>query len=322
MTSKNSYKEGKNSQTENLHTESFHTDGLKSLTFVLKKPNAENFRLLASFCVETPDVHLDSVNVLSPDKAVDVILKDAPDNLRGRIAKALVGKKLAADFCLQPAKNRKKKLLICDMDSTLIGQECIDELADFAGVKDHVSEITERAMRGELDFEAALIERVGLLKGLPLRALSDCYNERIKLNKGAKTLAATMKANGAKTVIVSGGFTYFTGRIAKAAGFDAHQANILHDDGKTLLGTVGMPILGRDAKKQALEEHSEPIGGPSTALSIGDGANDLAMITTSGLGIAYRAKPIVADAAHCAINHTDLTAALYFQGYMESEFVG
>lgn len=298
-----------------------HTQAKKSLTFVLKQKSEENFKLLASFCVETPDVHIHSVNILSPDIAVDVIITDAPGNLRGRIAKALIGKKLEADFCLQPVKSRKKKLLICDMDSTLIGQECIDELADFAGVKDHVSAITERAMRGELDFEEALIERVGLLKGLPLQALSDCYNERITLNTGAKTLAATMKANGAKTVIVSGGFTYFTSRIAKAAGFDVHQANTLHDDGKTLLGTVGMPILGRDAKKQALEEHSKPLGGPSTALAIGDGANDLAMITASGLGIAYRAKPIVADAAHCAINHTDLTTALYFQGYKESEFV-
>lgn len=292
-----------------------------SLTFVLKQKDAENFRQLASFCVETPDVHMKSVNVLSEDIAVDIIITDAPDNLRVRIAKALIGKKLEADFCLQPADGRKKKLLICDMDSTLIGQECIDELADFAGVKDRVSVITERAMRGELDFEEALIERVGLLKGLPLQALSDCYNERIKLNDGAKTLATTMRANGAKTVIVSGGFTYFTGRIAELAGFDIHQANTLHDDGRTLLGTVGMPILGRVAKKQALEDYSMSLGGPSAAVAIGDGANDLAMITTSGLGIAYRAKPIVADAAHCAINHTDLTTALYFQGYKDSEFV-
>ncbi len=297
------------------------TGSLNSLTFVLKQKSAADFKLLASFCAETPDVHMKSVQVLSDDKAVDIIITNAPDNLRTRIAKAFAGKTLAADFCLQPTENRKKKLLICDMDSTLIGQECIDELADFAGVKDHVSKITERAMRGELDFEAALIERVSLLKGLSLSALNDCYNERITLNAGAKVLAATMKANGAKTVIVSGGFTYFTRRIAKAAGFDTHQANTLHDDGKALLGTVGMPILGRDAKKQALEAHSKSIGGASVALSIGDGANDLAMITASGLGIAYRAKPIVADAAHCAINHTDLTSALYFQGYRDSEFV-
>jgi phosphoserine phosphatase len=305
----------------NSHPPNSYTEGKKSLTFVLKHKNAENFRILASFCVETPDVHIGSVNVLSPDKAVDIIITDVPDNLRGRIAKALIGKKLAADFCLQNTEARKKKLLICDMDSTLIGQECIDELADFAGVKHHVSEITERAMRGELNFEEALIERVGLLKGLPLQALSDCFNQRITLNSGAKTLATTMKANGAKTVIVSGGFRYFTSRIAKIAGFDVHRANTLHDNGEALLGTVGMPILGRDAKKQAMEEHSISFGGPSTAVAIGDGANDLDMITASGLGIAYRAKPIVADVAHCAINHTSLTTALYFQGYKESDFV-
>ncbi len=298
-----------------------HTEDKKSLTFVLNQKNENSFRLLASFCVETPDINVENVNILSKDKAVDVIITNAPKNLRTRIDKAFKGKKLKADFCLQPIENRKKALLICDMDSTLIGQECIDELADFAGVKDRVSVITERAMRGELDFEKALIGRVKLLKGLSLKALNDCYNERINLNVGAKTLAASMKASGAKTVIVSGGFTYFTDRIAKAVGFDVHQANTLHDDGKTLLGTVGMPILGRDAKKKALEQHSMSLGGPSHALAIGDGANDLSMITSSGLGIAYKAKPIVADAAHCAINHTDLTTALYFQGYSEEEFV-
>lgn len=290
------------------------------LTFVLKQRDVENFRLVASFCVETPDVHIDSVTVLSPDKAVDVVIKGAPDNLRTRIAKALKGKKLEADFCLQPATGRKKKLLICDMDSTLIGQECIDELADFAGVKERVSGITERAMRGELNFETALKERVGLLKGLPLSSLQDCYEQRIRLNAGAKTLTATMSAHGAKTVIVSGGFTFFTGKIADAAGFETHHANTLIDDGHKLTGEVGMPVLGRDAKKQALLDHSKKFGGPQTALSIGDGANDLAMIEASGLGIAYRAKPIVAETAHCAIDHTDLATALYFQGYQKSEF--
>ena len=233
------------------------------LTFVLKQRNADTFRLLASFCAETPDVHMQSVTVLSPDKAVDIVITDAPDNLRARIGKALAAKKAEVDFCLQPAQGRKKKLLICDMDSTLIGQECIDELADFAGVKDKVSGITERAMRGELDFEAALKERVGLLKGLPLSNLQACYEQRIKLNLGAKTLAATMSAHGAKTVIVSGGFTFFTGLIAKAAGFQIHHANTLIDDGQALTGEVGMPILGRAAKKQSLLEHSQDLGGPA-----------------------------------------------------------
>jgi len=222
------------------------------------------------------------------------------------------------DICVQPAAGRKKTLLICDMDSTLIGQECIDELADFAGVKSRVSDITERAMRGELNFETALKERVSLLKDLPLSALQRCFDERIHLNTGAKTLARTMKTHGAKTVIVSGGFTFFTSRIAQMAGFDAHQANILLENGAALSGEVGLPILGREAKLTALMDHSNT--KPLTAIAIGDGANDLAMITAAGLGIAYYAKPLVASEAHCAINHTDLTTALYYQGYSDTDF--
>ncbi len=294
---------------------------IQCLTFVLKDKNTENFKTIASFCVETPDIHIETVTVLSPDKAVDIVIKDTPDNLRARITKGLKGKNIKAGFCLQAHEGRRKSLLICDMDSTLIGQECIDELADFAGAGAHVAGITERAMRGEIDFEAALVERVGLLKGLPLSKLQQCFDERISLNAGAKTLCRTMAANGAHTVIVSGGFTFFTGRIAKEAGFAAHQANTLIDDGQALTGEVGMPILGREAKRDALEAHSKTLGGPQSALAIGDGANDLAMIERAGLGIAYRAKPIVASAAHCAIDHADLTAALYFQGYSDDEFV-
>jgi len=237
------------------------------------------------------------------------------------LKRTLKGLKIDYDFCIQPADGRKKKLLICDMDSTLIGQECIDELADFAGVKEHVSDITERAMRGELDFEAALTERVALLKDLPLSVLETCFKERIVLNEGAVTLCQTMKANGAKAVIVSGGFTFFTQRVAKACGFEAHHANTLLEDGERLIGDVGRPILGRDAKRDTLEKYSDDIGGNSSAIAIGDGANDLAMIKAAGLGVAFYAKPAVAAAAHCAINHTDLTTALYFQGYKESEFI-
>lgn len=226
-----------------------------------------------------------------------------------------------ADICLQDDGDRRKGLLICDMDSTLIGQECIDELADFAGVKDRVSAITERAMRGEIGFDGALKERVGLLEGLELSVLQKCFDERIHLNPGARTLCQTMKANGAKTVIVSGGFTFFTGKVAQACGFDAHQANTLLEDKDKLSGQVGMPILGREAKLEALKDHSSDMGGPANAIAIGDGANDLAMITAAGLGVAYYAKPAVAAAAHCAINYTDLTSALYFQGYSDSEFV-
>ncbi|MEE9272660.1 MAG: phosphoserine phosphatase SerB [Robiginitomaculum sp.] len=294
---------------------------LSCLTFVLKNKDADNFRTIADFCVQTPDVNIAHVEVLSPDKAVDVFIVDAPHNLRERIGKALTRKKIEADFCLQTPNARRKSLLICDMDSTLIEQECIDELADFAGVGAHVARITERAMRGETDFESALIERVSLLKNLPLSNLQQCFDERIHLNAGARTLCQTMKANGAQTVIVSGGFTFFTLRIAELVGFEHHFANTLHDDGKALLGTVGMPILGRDAKKQTLLDFTAGTNS-NTALAIGDGANDLAMITAAGLGIAYNAKPIVAAAAHCAINHTDLITALYFQGYKDDELVG
>lgn len=254
---------------------------------------------------------------LSEGKAFEFAYAEDAGTLRA----ALSGLNIDFDFCVQPAKSRKKSLLICDMDSTLIGQECIDELADFAGVKDHVSGITERAMRGELDFESALTERVGLLKDLDLSVLETCFKERIVLNEGAVTLCQTMKANGAKTVIVSGGFTFFTQRVAKACGFEAHHANTLLDDGTRLLGDVGRPILGRDAKRETLEKYSGDIGGASAAIAIGDGANDLAMIKAAGLGVAFYAKPAVAAAAHCAINHTDLTTALYFQGYKDSEFV-
>jgi len=281
-------------------------------TLVFKDANPAAFESL----IEA--LNLDGApRILSKDKAFECPYAESQDVLRAKL-EAL---NIAADICVQPAMYRKKKLLICDMDSTLIGQECIDELADFAGVKAHVSEITERAMRGELDFEAALTERVGLLKGLDLSVLETCFKERIHLNPGAVTLCQTMKAHGATTVIVSGGFTFFTERVAQACGFEHHHANTLLDDGTALLGDVGRPILGREAKQETLEKYSAALGGASQAIAIGDGANDLAMIQTAGLGVAYYAKPAVAAAAHCAINHTDLTTALYFQGYKDSEFV-
>lgn len=261
----------------------------------------------------------DNLKILSEGRAFEGDVSSAltPTD----ILNALSADGIDADICIQANENRKKKLLICDMDSTLIGQECIDELADFAGVKDRVSAITERAMRGEIDFEGALTERVNLLKNLDISVLQQCFDERITLNAGAQTLCQTMKANGAKAVIVSGGFTFFTQRVAEACGFDTHQANTLIEDNGTLTGTVGMPILGREAKREALDQHSADFGGPLNAVAIGDGANDLAMITAAGLGIAFYAKPVVAAEAHCAINHTDLTTALYFQGYSDDEFV-
>ena len=240
--------------------------------------------------------------------------------LRPLVAGLLAGK--AVDFCLQPATDRRKRLLIADMDSTIINVECIDELADFAGVKAQVSEITERAMRGELDFEAALKERVAMLKGLPLADLQRAYDERVRLNPGARTLVRTMTAHGAKAFLVSGGFSFFTRRVAEAAGFNANRANTLIEDGDLLAGTVGEPILGREAKLAALQEEAANLQIPlSATLAVGDGANDLAMIEASGLGVAYRAKPIVAAQAHAKVDHTDLTSLLYFQGYRADEFV-
>ncbi|WP_321488410.1 phosphoserine phosphatase SerB [uncultured Hyphomonas sp.] len=245
--------------------------------------------------------------------------EDEAARLRARLAE----KGHPVDAAVLPAASGRKRLLISDMDSTIIGQECLDELADFAGLKAEVSAITERAMRGELDFEGALTTRVAMLKGLGLDALEHAYAERITLNPGAKTLVETMKADGAETVLVSGGFTYFTSRVAAAAGFHTHRGNTLIDDGKALTGEVGRPILGREAKLSALDEFAAAKGiGRDDVIAMGDGANDLAMIKASGLGIAYHAKPVVAAEAHAAIEHTDLRAALFFQGYEAKEFVG
>ena len=256
--------------------------------------------------------------------AVEAIVNVDPGDQR--IADAVVAcedvSTSGVDFAILPAESRKKRLLISDMDSTIIAEECLDELADFAGLKAEISAITERAMAGELNFDDALTHRVGMLKGLGLEAIEQCYRERINLNPGAKTLVATMKAHGAKCLLVSGGFTAFTAQVAEAAGFEEHYGNTLLDDGTTLTGEVGMPILGREAKQERLEQSVGALGlDVLDALAIGDGANDLAMIKTAGFGIAYRAKPIVAAEAHAAINHTDLTTALFFQGYSADEFV-
>lgn len=257
-----------------------------------------------------------NVKTLSPGIAMEGITT-ARDSMDARTILDANG--IKADVCVQQDRNRRKSVLVCDMDSTLIGQECIDELADFAGVKDKVSAITERAMRGEIDFAGALIERVGLLRGLPLSVIEACYQDRITINPGARSLARTMDRNGARTLIVSGGFTVFTRRISKACGFETHQANVLLEDGNTLSGGVARPILGREAKLEALLKACD--GKPETTLAIGDGANDLAMIEASGLGLAFYAKPAVAAAAHSAINHTTLRSALYFQGYSDNEIV-
>lgn len=226
------------------------------------------------------------------------------------------------DVNITPAENRRKKLLISDMDSTIIQQECIDEIAFMAGIKPKIAAITERAMRGEIEFDDALRERVGLLQGLPTKALDTVIEERIQLTPGAATLVHTMAANGAHCALVSGGFTFFTDRIAKLTGFHTTQANILEIEDDKLTGRVIPPILGSEAKKQALEAFlREKNLSPDNSLAVGDGANDLAMIQQAGLGVAFRAKPIVAAGAHAAITHGDLTGLLYLQGYSKSEFV-
>ncbi len=230
--------------------------------------------------------------------------------------------RLPVDVCAQMAEGRKKRLLIADMDSTIIGCECLDELADFAGLKDQIAAITERAMRGELEFEAALRERVAMLRGLDLGALQKTYDQRVRLNPGARTLVRTMAANGARCVLVSGGFEFFTSRVAVAAGFAAQRANSLIDDGTALTGAVGEPILGRAAKLAALNEEAGALSIPlHETLAVGDGANDLAMIEAAGLGVAYRAKPVVAGQADAKVDHTDLRTLLYFQGYSQDAFV-
>ena len=208
------------------------------------------------------------------------------------------------------------------MDSTIINVECLDELADFAGLKAEISAITERAMRGELAFEGALRERVGMLKGLAVAALQQTYDERVRLNPGARTLVRTMAANGARCALVSGGFSFFTSRVAQAAGFHSHRANQLGEADGKLTGQVGEPIRGREAKLAALNEDAALFGIPlAETLAVGDGANDLAMIEAAGLGVAYRAKPVVAAQADAKVDHTDLTALLYFQGYAANQFI-
>ena len=258
-------------------------------------------------------------DVLSGWEAAEWIYPAIDDELRGEAAAAVA--ELPVDWALTPVEGRRKKLLIADMDSTIINVECLDELAEFAGLKPEIAAITERAMRGELDFEAALRERVGMLKGLDLSALQLCYDERVRLNPGAEVMVKTMARHGARCVLVSGGFTFFTSRVAALAGFHDNRANTLKDDGKALTGAVGMPILGREAKLATLQEEAAKIGvGAADAIALGDGANDLAMIKEAGLGIAYRAKPIVAAEAHTKIDYSDLRAVLFFQGYRAEEF--
>jgi len=239
------------------------------------------------------------------------------------LAERLRGTTSGIDIVVQPAAARRKKLFLADMDSTMIEQECIDELADYVGLKAHVAAITERAMRGDIAFEPALRERVALLEGLSISVIDEVLRDRIRLTAGGKTLVATMRANGAVTCMVSGGFTLFTDRIAAMIGFDKSRANRLTlVDGHKLAGKVADPVFGRDGKRAALIELRQDLGlAKNDTMAIGDGANDLDMILEAGLGVAYHAKPKIAATAPARIDHGDLTALLYVQGYRREEFV-
>ncbi|MGH1349277.1 MAG: phosphoserine phosphatase SerB [Methyloligellaceae bacterium] len=226
------------------------------------------------------------------------------------------------DIAVRPYDTLKKKLLIADMDSTIIQQECIDEIADFAGLREKVSVITERAMNGELNFDSALKERVALLKGLDENTLQQVIEKNLELTPGAKTLVQTMSKNGAYTALVSGGFTFFTSRIADMVGFHINRANILEIENGALTGNVIEPILGREAKLASLNEFAKENNLQSDeTLAVGDGANDLAMIEAAGLGVAFHAKQVVAEKADAQVNYGDLTALLFMQGYKREEFV-
>jgi phosphoserine phosphatase len=259
---------------------------------------------------------------LADGVACDIALRDGTD---GQAAEANILAVIAGapiDLVIQEQETRRKKLLIADMDSTMIGQECIDELAAEVGLKEKVAAITARAMNGEIAFEPALRERVALLKGLPISVVDEVIARRITLTPGGQELIATMKSKGHYTALVSGGFTVFTGPIAATLGFDENRANTLLDDGGILSGFVAEPILGKQAKVDALNEISARLGiSPKEVIAVGDGANDLGMLQLAGSGVALHAKPTVAAQAQMRINHADLTALLYIQGYRKTDFV-
>ncbi|HYI47684.1 MAG TPA: phosphoserine phosphatase SerB [Allosphingosinicella sp.] len=251
------------------------------------------------------------------ERACDFAIEGDPEG-----ARALEGLLPGVDLVVQPQAGRRKRLLVADMDMTMIGQECLDELADYAGLRDQVASVTEQAMRGDLDFEAALDARVALLAGLDEAAIHRCHAERVRLTPGARTLVRTMRANRAYCLLVSGGFSLFADRVAAEIGFDAAVSNRLHIEGGRLAGTVGRPILGAQGKKQALVDAAAARGiALADTLAVGDGANDIPMIAAAGLGIAYRAKPAAAAAADARIEANDLTALLYAQGYSRKEWV-
>jgi len=256
--------------------------------------------------------------LLSPGEAVDIPLAASPE--MAAIRAAIDG--AAIDAIVTTTAHRRKQLLVADMDSTIVTGETLDELADFAGLKDRIAAITARAMNGELDFKAALRERVAMLRGLPVDALQRTW-QRVQLTPGARELVMTMHAGGAYTALVSGGFSFFTARVAAACGFDLHRSNILLDDGVALLGRVAEPILDRDSKLIALTGLASERGLELEAtLAVGDGANDLDMLHAAGLGVAFHARPVVAATAKARVDHANLRALLFAQGYRADEIVG
>jgi phosphoserine phosphatase len=272
---------------------------------------------LAEDAMREAGVHSFGRSWIEPDAACDLLFSAMPDRVRVTLEGLIPG----VDVVVQGEAGRRKKLLIADMDSTMITIECIDELADYAGIKPEIAQITERAMRGELDFEQALDERVSLLRGLDAEILDRCHTERVRLTEGAIPLIRTMRREGAPTLLVSGGFTHFADRVAREIGFNEVLSNRLGLADGRLDGTVARPIVGAEAKRQALIEAAERGGiALDETLAVGDGANDIPMIQTAGLGIAYHAKPKTAAAAAARIDHATLGALLFAQGYARSEW--
>ncbi len=284
--------------------------------------NPKSANLTAEIVAETATkLGVQDIDWLNENVACDIFLPNERHPVELDVIRDAL-RKNEIDFVVQPIEGRRKKVLLADMDSTMIQQECIDELAAEAGVGDHVAGITARAMNGELDFDDALRERVGLLKGLDVSVIQKVIETRISLMPGGPELLATMKANGAYTALVSGGFTDFTQAIADKLGFDENRANTLLQDDSKLTGEVGTPILGRDAKVEALEDIIQQKGlSADDVIAVGDGANDLGMLGRAGMGVALHAKPVVAGQSDSQLNFSDLSGLLYLQGYKSVDFV-